>query len=83
VQGLLAGVVLVVVGHRVISHSEIDPRQYAEADFRKLVLIPGVLTVHSFPEGLGAGADLPRGGRPELVAGLLVGVLAIVPLAFV
>jgi ZIP family zinc transporter len=55
VPGLLAGVVLVVVGHRVISHSELDPREYEEADFSKLVLILGVLTVHSFPEGVAVG----------------------------
>ncbi len=59
--GLLAGVVLVVVGHRVISGAEVDPREYEEADFQTLVLILGVLTVHSFPEGVAIGvafADL-------------------------
>jgi ZIP family zinc transporter len=55
VPGMLTGVVLVVVGHRVVTESEMDPRQYAEADFKKLVLILGVLTVHSFPEGVAVG----------------------------
>jgi len=55
VPGLLAGVVLVVVGHDVVVNTEIDPRDYEEADFSKLVLILGVLTVHSFPEGIAVG----------------------------
>ncbi len=55
VPGLLAGVVLVIVGHNVISHTDIDPREYEEADFTKLVLILGVLTIHSFPEGVAVG----------------------------
>ncbi len=55
VPGLLTGVLLVIVGHHVISHSNIDPKEYEEADFTKLVLILGVLTVHSFPEGVAVG----------------------------
>ncbi|WP_276258750.1 ZIP family metal transporter [Haloglomus litoreum] len=59
--GLLAGVLLVVVAHEIVEGSEVNPRQYEEADFRKLVLILGILTVHSFPEGVAIGvafADL-------------------------
>ncbi|WP_256685713.1 ZIP family metal transporter [Halococcus qingdaonensis] len=63
--GLLAGVVLVIVSHRVISGVEVHPRKYEEADYRKLLLILGVLTVHSFPEGVAVGvsfAELDLGG---------------------
>ena len=63
--GLLAGVVLVVAAHYVIEGYEVNPRRYEEADFRKLVLILGVLTVHSFPEGVAVGvafADLGVAG---------------------
>jgi ZIP family zinc transporter len=59
--GVAAGVALVVVGHEVLVDVEVDPRTYEEADVRKLVLILGVLTVHSFPEGVAVGvafADL-------------------------
>jgi ZIP family zinc transporter len=35
------------------------------------------------PEALETGEGLPGGGRRELVAGTLVGVIAMVPLAFV
>ncbi|QDX41002.1 ZIP family metal transporter [Salarchaeum sp. JOR-1] len=60
--GALAGVVLVVVSHRVITDAEVDPREFAEADFRKLVLILGVLTVHSFPEGVAVGVSFANLG---------------------
>ncbi len=55
VPGLLTGVLLVVVGHHVVDNTDIDPRRYEQADFSKLVLILGVLTVHSFPEGVAVG----------------------------
>lgn len=55
--GIVAGVLLVIVGHRVITGAEIDPQQYAEADFKKLVLILGILTIHSFPEGVAIGVS--------------------------
>jgi ZIP family zinc transporter len=57
VPGLLAGVVLVVVAHEVIEGYEVHPEKYEEADFRKLLLILGVLTVHSFPEGVAVGVS--------------------------
>jgi ZIP family zinc transporter len=77
--GILAGVVLVVVAHEVIEGSEVHPKQYAEADFRRLLLILGILTVHSFPEGVAVGvafADLGLEGGVE-VLGLVVPLLAI------
>lgn len=77
--GMAAGVVLVVVARDVIVDADVDPREYEEADFKKLVLILGVLTVHSFPEGVAVGvsfADLGlEGGVPVL--GFTVPVLAV------
>ncbi|THE65946.1 ZIP family metal transporter [Salinadaptatus halalkaliphilus] len=77
--GLLVGVVLVVVADRLITGYEFEPREMPDADFRKLVLIVGVLTVHSFPEGVALGvafADL--GVEGDLVlAGLAVPALAV------
>jgi hypothetical protein len=35
------------------------------------------------PEALDLGSDLPNGGRQELAAGVVAGVLVMVPLAFV
>ena len=51
--GMGAGVVLVVVAHEILIDADLDPREYEEADFKKLVLILGILTVHSFPEEIG------------------------------
>ena len=74
VPGLLAGVLLVIVGHEVITNTEIDPRDYAEADFRKLVLILGVLTVHSFPEGVAVGVAFAELGLASADAISILGV---------
>jgi ZIP family zinc transporter len=77
--GALAGVVLVVVAHRIIDDTELSPKQYTQADFDKLLLILGILTVHSFPEGVAVGvafADLGLEGGVTLF-GMVVPVLAI------
>ncbi|MCL9813512.1 ZIP family metal transporter [Natranaeroarchaeum aerophilus] len=77
--GLVIGVLLVVLADRVITGYEFAPREMAQADFQKLVLIVGVLTVHSFPEGVALGvafADLGIEGD-LIVGGLAVPALAI------
>ena len=77
--GMLAGVVLVVLAHEVLMDADIDPQEYEEADFKKLVLILGVLTVHSFPEGIAVGvsfADLGLEGGAQLF-GFTVPLLAV------
>jgi ZIP family zinc transporter len=77
--GVLAGVLLVVVGHDVLEGADVNPRQYREADFRKLLLILGVLTVHSFPEGVAIGVSFAElnfaGGVP--LFGFAVPLLAV------
>ena len=60
--GLLAGVGLVVLGHDVLANTEVHPEKYEEADFKKLVLILGILTVHSFPEGVAVGVSFAELG---------------------
>jgi len=81
--GVLVGVGLVVVGHDVLVDADVDARDYEEADFRKLVLILGILTVHSFPEGVAVGVSFAELGidDPSLatvsVAGLTLPVLAV------
>ncbi|QLG49005.1 ZIP family metal transporter [Natrinema halophilum] len=77
--GIAAGVALVVVAHNVLMDSEIDPQEYEEADFKKLILILGILTVHSFPEGVAIGvsfADLGLEGGAELF-GFTIPLLAV------
>ncbi|MFC6954664.1 ZIP family metal transporter [Halorubellus litoreus] len=65
-------------GHDGHDHG-FDPAAFAEADLKKLVLILGVLTVHSFPEGVAIGVSFAElgfeGGVPMF--GLVVPVLAI------
>lgn len=81
IPGLAVGVLLVVVSHRLIAGAEVDPGAYAEADFKKLVLILGILTVHSFPEGVAIGvsfADLNLAGAAGVrLLGFVVPVLAV------
>lgn len=77
--GAFAGVILVILAHEIIESAEVSPRQYAAADFRKLLLILGILTVHSFPEGVAVGvafADLGLEGGITLF-GTAVPLLAI------
>ncbi len=77
--GLLVGVLLVIVADHIITDYEFEARDIPEADFRKLVLIVGVLTVHSFPEGVALGvafADLGIEGD-LIIGGLAVPSLAI------
>jgi ZIP family zinc transporter len=77
--GMAVGVVLVVVAHEVLMDADLDARDYEEADFKKLVLILGILTVHSFPEGVAVGvafADLNLGTGP-MILGFTVPILAI------
>jgi len=81
--GVLAGVALVVAAREVLADADLDPEAYAEADFRKLVLVLGVLTVHSFPEGVAVGVSFAELGidDPGLstasVAGVSLPVLAV------
>jgi zinc transporter, ZIP family len=77
--GLVAGIALVVVAKAVIVDVEIDPHEYEEADFRKLVLILGVLTVHSFPEGVAVGVSFADLGFADgvPVLGVTVPLLAV------
>jgi len=63
--GVLAGVVLVVVGHDVLEGAEVNPKKYEEASFKKLLLILGILTVHSFPEGVAIGVSFAELGLAE------------------
>ena len=77
--GMAAGVLLVVIAHEYLVNADLDPQDYEEADFAKLVLILGILTVHSFPEGIAVGvsfADLGLEGGTA-VLGATVPLLAI------
>lgn len=78
-SGLLLGVLLVMLANRLIERHGFDPGEIAEADFKKMMVIIGVLTVHSFPEGVAVGvsfAEMSLGtGVPVL--GFSIPLLAI------
>lgn len=79
VLGALTGVLLVFLSSRFIQSYEFAPRDIAEADFKKMMIILGVLTVHSFPEGVAIGVSFAEinlvGGIPAL--GFTVPLLAV------
>ncbi|MCJ7429169.1 MAG: ZIP family metal transporter [Candidatus Nanohaloarchaeota archaeon QJJ-5] len=76
--GILTGVILVMLSERFLDQYDVDPRDFAQADMDKLVLILGILTIHSFPEGIAVGvsfAELNVSGYSML--GFTVPLLAI------
>lgn len=78
--GLLIGVGLVVGASRLLDEYELDPGDFEEATFKKMVLILGILTVHSFPEGVSIGVAFAELGFESGIPmfGFLVPTLAIV-----
>lgn len=77
--GAAVGIGVVILADRIITGYEFEARDMARADFRQLALIIGVLTVHSFPEGVALGvafADLGIEGD-LVIGGLAVPALAI------
>jgi ZIP family zinc transporter len=72
--GVLAGIVLVILGHEALEGADIDPQQYEQADFTRLVLILGILTVHSFPEGVAVGVSFAELGLADVASGETVTV---------
>ena len=92
--GLLVGVALVEVADRVLGSIDVggvdDPAlededaplgaaAFAQADLKKLVLILGILTVHSFPEGVAVGVSFAELGLEGglTVFGISVPLLAV------
>jgi zinc transporter, ZIP family len=65
IAGLLLGVVLIALSHRVIARREdLHVGALRGADALKAVMIVGVMTLHSFAEGVGVGVAF--GGGDEL-----------------
>lgn len=60
--GLIIGAALVIVAQRIVHDIEMDPGTFEEADFKKMLLILGILTVHSFPEGVAIGVAFAEMG---------------------
>jgi ZIP family zinc transporter len=60
--GLVVGAALVIFAQRWIDDAELDPGTFQEADYKKMLLILGILTVHSFPEGVAIGVSFAELG---------------------
>ena len=78
--GVAIGVLIVELADRILEDQDIDPQDYEEAEFKKLILILGILTVHSFPEGVAVGvsfAELGLEGSGLNILGFAVPILAI------
>lgn len=78
--GLVLGVLLVVLGSRFMDNYEIDPGTFEKATFKRMMLILGVLTIHSFPEGVAIGVSFAELGFENGVSfmGFLIPPLAII-----
>jgi ZIP family zinc transporter len=61
-RSLQASGIHVVVGHGVLDDVDHSPEAYEAADFKKLLLILGILTIHSFPEGVAVGVSFAELG---------------------
>lgn len=53
--GLVLGGLLVAGGQRLMNQTDVSVGELQGADARKVLLIVGVMTVHSFAEGIGVG----------------------------
>lgn len=64
--GLLLGVLLIRLSHHLIERhgGEVDVGALRGADARKALMIVGIMTLHSFAEGIGVGVSF--GGGTEL-----------------
>lgn len=65
VAGVLIGLIFIIVSENILSkHEGVDVSSLQGADARKFFLIMGVMTIHSFTEGIGVGVSF--GGGQEL-----------------
>lgn len=55
--GVLLGVALVLTGHWWVDRHDVQIGEIAQADAKRMVLIVGVMTVHSAAEGIGVGVS--------------------------
>ena len=63
--GIVAGLLLIVAADHVITHrgEDLDVANLAGADARKALLVLGIMTAHSFAEGIGVGVSFGGGEK--------------------
>ncbi|MFB6121619.1 MAG: ZIP family metal transporter [Halobacteriaceae archaeon] len=78
--GFAAGILLVVVAHRIVHRMNYEPADMAQADATTMLNIFVVLLVHSFPEGIAIGVSFAhlRTDQGIHVLGFAIPVLAVV-----
>jgi zinc transporter ZupT len=73
--GAVAGALLVAwASHRLAGRKDLHFEALAGADARRALLLVGVMTVHSFAEGLGVGAAFGGGESIGLVTAIAIAV---------
>ena len=73
--GAIVGVVLIILARRLLSErANVDIGDIAEADAMKMLLIVGIMTVHSFAEGIGVGVSY---GDGEQLGNVITAAIAI------
>ena len=73
--GAIVGVVLIILARRLLSErADVDIGDIAEADAMKMLLIVGIMTVHSFAEGIGVGVSY---GDGEQLGNVITAAIAI------
>lgn len=61
VAGVLLGLVFIVGSEKLVSRGDIEIANLPEADAKKILLILGVMTLHSFTEGVSVGVSFSGG----------------------
>ena len=73
--GAVLGVLFVVVSHWALSgHDELELGMLRGADARKALLMVGVMTLHSFTEGVGVGVSFGGGQQLGLLITLVIAI---------
>ncbi len=63
-SGMLLGLILIVLANRMISkRSDVDLGDLEGGDARKALLVLGIMTAHSFAEGIGVGVSFGGGEK--------------------
>ncbi len=72
--GALVGVVFVWVAHRGISDDPVAFGVLRGADARKAILLVGVMTIHSFAEGIGVGSAFGDGDELGILIAVAIAI---------
>jgi zinc transporter ZupT len=75
IAGILLGVLFMVISHDLLSHrEELEVGALKGAGALKALMVIGVMTVHSFSEGIGVGVSF---GGDEALGGLITTAIAV------